>query len=493
MPTRKQIAFARHSPLGLAQYYWPKKPDSKFYFAAHKTTIRLNRAFLKLHDPEDPITTLVVSQPPRTGKSSLVAQIHPPWYLGRWPERNALVTGYSNDLCKRFGGFGRNLLEEHGKELFRVEIDDSYSAKDEWQTTKGGGMKAVSIRGQITGYGFNHITIDDPYSNYEEAHSQRQRDKVWKEIGAAVDTRAEEPFTQCVIQTRWHPDDVAGRYHALAENGDDSILVLNMPAYAEEDLFYGENEDQAGELFARKGEYLFEWQWNKKKLESWRRKHGDYMYHALFQGRPTTPEDVFWNERLFEDIWFDEWPEEKYLFVAIDPAAGAEVTLGCDSAIVASSTTYGEKYYIDADLAPSGPVETVKRLEAFIDKLPRIPDALGIEKNSTQVQSMEPLVRSMLQRRGWRMSVFEIPLKRNLGKALGTTMNKHVKIQTLDPYFQNRQFRFRRMSGGATKLVSQAKFYGLDKGQLVDGLDALEMVSEMYSQVFYGIQNVSLR
>ena len=499
MVTQQQkVGIARHSPLGLGQYYWPKRTTDtdEFYYRAHKTNKRVNRAIRRLHDPDDKTKMLVISQPPRTGKSLLASKFHPSWYVGKHPDRNVLVTGYSSDLCEEFGAFARGLISEIGENAFGVSINNNTRAKGNWKIAKRrGGMRAVSIMGQITGFGYNHTTIDDPYANYEDAHSPKIRRKVWAEIGTTVDTRMEEPATQMCVATRWHPDDASGRYKAMAEAGDDTILVIDMPAVAKEDML-----DEEGKLFALKGELLYPWQWNHEKLETWKRKHGSYMYSALFDCSPTTPDGTYWEEALFIDCWFDKWPETRYMIHTIDPAAGAEVTKGCDSAIIASATSYGAQYFVDADLAPSGPVETVQRWEKMVDRLDadgaRFPDALGIEHNATQVQSLLDKVLSVKRRRGiadsrWNdITICEIPLKRDMGEELGATRDKDVKIQTLDPYFRDKQYKFRSASPGSAVLVQQCKFYGIGGNQLVDGLDALEMNAEMYSQIYEGVLEV---
>lgn len=486
MPSKTQIA--RFSPLHLGQYLWPKRDEATFHYRAEKTNKRVNKAILRLHDPDDPIQRVVISQPPRTGKSIYTSRLHPTWYIGNHPDRNLLVTGYSSDLCEEFGGFARDMIDEHGEKLFGCSVSRKSYRQSNWKivhpkANRQGGMRAVSIMGQLTGYGFNHVTIDDPYSNYEDAHSPTIRRKIWNEIGSTVETRMENPATMLIVATRWHPDDASGRFIAMAEGGDESILHINMPAIAEDDLY-----DEDGELFAKKDELLYPWQWDQKRLDDYRKSHGTYMFSALFQGNPTTPEGTFWEEALFLDVWFDEWVHTKYRIDTIDPAAGAEVTKGCDSAIVTCCTDYGSEYYVDCDLAPTGPVQTVQRYEEFLDRTiaegAKMPDGLGIEHNATQVQSMLDKLEAMKRRRGWTFPIFEIPIKRDLGEELGTTNNKDIKIQTLDPYFRDKQFRFKRKSPGAAQLVNQCKFYGMNNKILVDGLDALEMNMEFYSQIY---------
>ena len=497
-PPGKDV-LARLTPLHFGQYCWPKSADPEAnYLRAHKTTKRLNKAFLRLHNPDDPINIVLITQPSRTGKS-LMSQFHNSWYAGKYPGRNLLNTGYSDSLCGKFGAFSRDLIAAHGERVFNVEVNKRKTSMHEWEFRRIGtpmwrNMRSVSIRGQITGFGFNHVTLDDLYKDYADAHSHTIRNQFWDAIGSVIDTRMERPGkTQAFIGTRWHRDDAIGRYKMMQESGDETILDINMPAIAEEKLY-----DEEGEVFAEKDELLYPWQWDYQDIENFVRKHGEYKYKAMFKGQPTTPDGTWWEEDLFVNVWFENWSSagSRLMIHTIDPAAGAEVTAGCDSAIIAAQTDYGHEYFVDADLKQSGPVETVKRWEAFVDRTvkegARFPDAIGIEHNSTQVQSMMPDLTAVINRRKksdsrWgKIKICRIPLMRYLGEELGKTNNKDVKIQTLDPFFRRNRYKFKAKSPSSVALVSQAKYYGGDGQELIDGLDALEMNAEMYSQIWDG-------
>jgi len=479
------IARARFSPLGFGQYVYPERETEgeAFSYRAHKTNVLIDKLIMhKLLNDDDPVQTVVINQPPRTGKSLYLSRLFPAWYKGKFKDRNLLSTGYSSNLTADFTLSARELIKSHGEAVFGVRVDQNLRKKDNWQLEDGGQVMSASMRGQITGYGFNHVTIDDPYSNYEDAHSETIRRKVWNEIGSTIDTRMEGLHpTQILCQTRWHSDDAAGRYLAMEENGDESIFGLNLPAIAEEDMYDWEEKP-----IAKKGELLFPWQWNEKKLEGWRKKHGEYMYSALFQGKPTTPVGTFWEEDLFTKALFYEWPKEnRYFVIAIDPAHGAKVTKGCDAALVAGSTDTGQNYFIEADLQRAGPLETVQNLESFIDRLPRVPDAIAVEENGMQTE-ISVRIDNMSRRRGWKIKIFAVPLKRDLGPILGTSVNKDSRIQSMDPYFREHQLKFKGKSPMTSKLVQQAKMYGSEKNGLVDGLDGLEILLEFYSHMWQG-------
>ena len=58
------------------------------------------------------ITRLMISLPPRHGKSLLASQIFPAWYLGRHPDREIITATYGQELSDRFGRRVRNMVSD---------------------------------------------------------------------------------------------------------------------------------------------------------------------------------------------------------------------------------------------------------------------------------------------------------------------------------------------------------------------------------------------
>ncbi len=105
----------------------------------------------------------------------------------------------------------------------------------EWETGKGGGVKAVGVGGGITGYGAKLMMIDDPIKSREQAESASYRDKVWHWFNDDMMTRLEPDASVILIQTRWHEDDLAGRLlKQQQEDGGEEWHVINLPAICEE-------------------------------------------------------------------------------------------------------------------------------------------------------------------------------------------------------------------------------------------------------------------
>ena len=58
------------------------------------------------------IKRLMISLPPRHGKSLLASQIFPSWYLGRHPDREIIIATYGQDLSDYFGRRVRNMVSD---------------------------------------------------------------------------------------------------------------------------------------------------------------------------------------------------------------------------------------------------------------------------------------------------------------------------------------------------------------------------------------------
>src|SRR5205085_3130515 len=54
------------------------------------------------------ITRLMISIPPRHGKSLLASQLFPAWYLGRNPQKSIIASSYGQELSNDFGRQVRN-------------------------------------------------------------------------------------------------------------------------------------------------------------------------------------------------------------------------------------------------------------------------------------------------------------------------------------------------------------------------------------------------
>lgn len=103
----------------------------------------------------------------------------------------------------------------------------------QWETSLGGGVKAVGVGAGVTGFGGQLIVIDDPVKSRAEAESSAYRERLWDWYRNDLYTRLEPDAAVILIQTRWHQDDLAGRLLQEMQTGGDRWEVIDLPALAE--------------------------------------------------------------------------------------------------------------------------------------------------------------------------------------------------------------------------------------------------------------------
>jgi predicted phage terminase large subunit-like protein len=218
----------------------------------------------------------MVFMPPRHAKSETISKYFTSWFLGTYPDKKVILTSYEADFAATWGARSRNVLEDHHHD-FGVELDNTSSARNRWDTSQGGGMTTAGVAGPITGKGGDIIIIDDPVKSFEQANSPTYRDKVWDWYDSTLYTRREPGASIILIMTRWHEDDLAGR---LLDSSSDPWVVVSLPAIAEE-------EDPIGR---QPGEALWPERYPIDELHRIKRQIGEYWFSALYQQQPQPSE-----------------------------------------------------------------------------------------------------------------------------------------------------------------------------------------------------------
>lgn len=231
---------------------------------------------------------IILSTPPRHGKSWLMSLFTPAWFLSLWPHKRVIVASYEATFAATWGRSVRNLIGE--KESLGVTVADDSSAADRWSTTEGGGMFTTGVGGPLTGRGGDLLVLDDPIKNAEEANSPVVRESTWQWFLTTFMTRAEPKASIVIIMTRWHEDDVVGRLTAADSEMKGDWTVINLPAICEsKDDFMGR----------KVGEALCPARYDLEALEKIR-KGNIATWTSLYQGSPVPA-----TGGLFESSMFD--------------------------------------------------------------------------------------------------------------------------------------------------------------------------------------------
>jgi predicted phage terminase large subunit-like protein len=243
---------------------------------------------------EGRIDRLMITMPPRHGKSFMSSYYFPVWFLNKYPDKKVILCSYGDDFAANWGRLCRDLIRTHDDKL-RIRVNESSKAADRWDIEgHRGGMKTAGVGGQITGRGAHLLIIDDPVKDSEDANSQVIRDKKWDWWRTTAQSRLEPGGAVIVIQTRWHEDDLAGRL--LREEGmtDDGgrWVLLNLPALAED-------SDALGRV---PGEALCPERYDEKyfALLTGPNGIGNAAFSALYQQRPQPEGGGFFKKQDFQ-------------------------------------------------------------------------------------------------------------------------------------------------------------------------------------------------
>src|SRR5215475_3798597 len=235
---------------------------------------------------------IIVSLPPRHGKSEEISHWTPLWFLDKWAAKHVILASYGADLAEHFTRRVRdeidNLNSDPSTEL-NCHLRSDLKRADRFGTDEGGGMLAAGVAGPITGRGADLLLIDDYLKNAKDAASDQIRQDQWDWFISTANTRLEPDGSIIICATRWNRDDIIGRLldpnrraDILRDNPE--LLVkpwtyIELPALAYED-------DPLGREV---GEVLWAERYPRSRLNELAVEMGgdnSYFWMALFQQRP---------------------------------------------------------------------------------------------------------------------------------------------------------------------------------------------------------------
>lgn len=245
------------------------------------------------------IKRLLISQPPRHGKSRLVSLSFLPWYLGRNRGKHAVQATYSQDFANFQGYNAREVVSNPTyADIFGAELKKDRKNISDWKLSNGSVYYSAGVGGSLTGRGANILVVDDPFKNRADADSEVVREKVYNWFTSTAYSRLEKNGSIIVIQTRWHEDDLIGRLsRADHQYTSEHWEVLNLPALAEED-----------EEYRREGEPLWPGKYDLAALENIRASIGERDWAALYQQRPAAREGAILKRDWWKYYKLDEQP-----------------------------------------------------------------------------------------------------------------------------------------------------------------------------------------
>lgn len=398
-----------------------RAPEEKFYQPRRKT---LKQAVDALQDLEDDILDeLFLSQPPRTGKTTLMLMFIT-WHIGRHPLESNLYSACADTLTKSFYNGILEIMRDpftyHWDKVFPGSPIVQTNANDETinllKKNRYPSLTCRSIDGSLNGScDCTGIQIGDDFcSGIEEAKNKDRLANLWGKVDNNYLTRAKSGSKKIWNGTRWSLFDPIGIRLELLKTDKQfknvRYKVINIPALDSNDKSnfdykYGVGFDTA---FYKQRRASFE---HNGDLASW---------FAQYQGEPIEREGSLFTstEMKFCDGKLpDRDPDRR--FMAVDPAFG-----GSDFVASPVCLQYEDDIYIP-DVVYTNKDKKVS--------VPLLADAVGnwgvtsmqIEANKSTESYAEEVIKE-LKRRG-------IKYCKVTTKPAPSDVSKSIRIQDKAP------------------------------------------------------------
>ena len=462
---------AKKSLIGFARYTMPEYMPGWYHQFISDTVDEMITGNLR---------RLIISLPPRHGKSELISRRLPAYLLGIEPDTNIIASSYSADLSSRNNRDVQRIIES---ESYRALFPNTYLNDSNSRTVAGswlrnsdlfevvgrkGVYRSAGVGGGITGMGGRWLIIDDPVKNREEADSATYRQVNWDWYTSTFSTRQEADARILIVMTRWHSDDLVGRLLDLAANDPkaDQWKVINLPAICP--MQGGSEYDPR-----KPGEPLWPEKFSLESLDKMKASIGEYQWSALYQQNPRIGGGTEWPDEYFsKDIWFDYWPKTITIkTIGVDPSKGAGGKHGDYSAIVKLGRDTDGTLYCEADLAR-------RSSEAIIDTVLEMQGEFRSDAIAFETNQFQELLATQLQQKA-SVAGYAVPLVKVVN-----TVNKNIRIRRLGPYLSQKNIRFKADSPGTKLLVDQLRDFPVSEYD--DGPDSLEMALRVMIELYNG-------
>jgi predicted phage terminase large subunit-like protein len=246
------------------------------------------------------IRKLIITLPPRHGKSELVSGSFPAWVLGNDPKSKLTIVSYGSELSNSLFNNVRTIVKDdrYGQLFHDVSIRKGQDRADQLVTAGGGGVRATSKAGAMTGLGTHFLIVDD-FHKANESMSAVERDNAIETFRTTFFNRFDNLNDSriVIVMQRIHENDLVG--WALRTPG---WHHLNLPAYAVQDEAIPLPRGKV--WHRRKGDVLAPFLISAEELKRKLAEMGERAFGAQFQQDPTIAEGALidWN-------WFGQYGE----------------------------------------------------------------------------------------------------------------------------------------------------------------------------------------
>lgn len=295
-----RISTARQSLVG---FIYGTLPGYLMGWVHREICLELDAFLQDVIDGKSP--RLMLTMPPRHGKSEIASRRFPAYAFGRYPDLSIISTSYSSDLASRMNRDVQRIIDSQEYHAIfpdtclagrnsNLGIQGAYMRNSDLFEIVGhkGVYRSAGVGGGVTGMGADIAIIDDPFKDRMSADSPTIRQNIWEWYTSTLYTRLAPGGGIIIINTRWHTDDLSGHLLAEEASGDgDKWRVVNFPAIAECD-----------EPNRKRGEALHPERYPLENLLKIKAAIGTRDWEALYQQHPT-PE----GGTIFKQDWLKFW------------------------------------------------------------------------------------------------------------------------------------------------------------------------------------------
>lgn len=354
---------------------------------------------------------LLIEVPPRHGKSTLVSENLPPWFMGLMPNAEIIAASYSSSLAFDFSRKVQDIIRDPDYAVLfpGLTLKEGAESIERWKTNKDGAYLAAGVGGPVTGRGAHMLLIDDPIKNREDADSLPARNVVWNWYTSTAYTRLAPGGGICVIHTRWHQDDLIGRLREQMREGQkifestgvwpedyDRWEVVSYPAVATE-----------REAHRDIGEPLHRERYNLGALLRIKRTLGPRDWAALYQQNPVPETGAYFEKESIK--YYDGDAPDGRVFITGDLAISTKTYSDYTVFIVFRITETEDIYVTDVRRGKWNAAEVVDelfRLQALYK-----PYTIGLEQGQIEL-ALEPLILKMQrEKKLYDMVIEKLPVR----------------------------------------------------------------------------------
>lgn len=380
------------------------------------------------------IPRLIVTLPPRHGKTELISRRFIPWLLGRDQYRNIIFATYNEPFSQDIGSDCRAIMQSPSfKQVFpKFRFRLGGISKEKLQSAFGGMAAFVGRGGSITGRGADVLIIDDPIKDAEEAQSPALRQKLWDWFTQVAMTRLATKFASVVVvHTRWHEDDLIGRLTdptnpCYSHEEASKWKIINLPAEAKEN-------DPLGR---KPGEPLWPERFDLDFLSAAKRLDAK-GYSALYQQEPSPEDGDLFRADYIVSYDRKHRPEDLRIYAASDHAIGEDKTRNDATVmIVGGVDSFGDLYILDVWWEKAG---ADKQVEAMLRLAKQWRPLLWFAEKGHISKALGPFLRKRMQEERTYFNVEEVtPIGNKVQRAqsvLGRMSMKKIKFPKHAPWF----------------------------------------------------------